>query len=298
MEQEKFRCKDCEIEKPLTPEYFYKNKKMKTGYLLYCKECKKKRKKEYRKRNKKELERKRVERIKRLEEKRENGLLVFDKTKRCYKCEKYFLRNKDNFKVAKSNTDGLSGVCKTCCARYDKLQHKRYYQENKNKILKYNKSWNKKAYKENPKRYKIYAKEMYWANPEKSKKNVALWRQKNREHWLKRSRIASQRRRARLSKLEHNLTLEEWQESLKYFDNSCAYCGAHQDDLDSSLEQDHVIPVSKGGAYKIDNIVPACKPCNTSKSTQDLIEWYKSKEYSSDARLEAIMLWIKESANA
>ena len=36
------------------------------------------------------------------------------------------------------------------------------------------------------------------------------------------------------------------------------------------LEVDHIVPRSKGGAYRIDNLITACKPCNDAKSNHDI----------------------------
>ncbi|KKN38025.1 hypothetical protein LCGC14_0757370 [marine sediment metagenome] len=45
----------------------------------------------------------------------------------------------------------------------------------------------------------------------------------------------------------------------------CAYCGSKS----SNLTQDHIIPVARGGAYSVENIVPACSACNTAKGTKE-----------------------------
>lgn len=37
--------------------------------------------------------------------------------------------------------------------------------------------------------------------------------------------------------------------------------------------KDHVVPLSKGGTNYIDNIVPACVSCNSSKRDKFLSEW-------------------------
>lgn len=47
----------------------------------------------------------------------------------------------------------------------------------------------------------------------------------------------------------------------------CVYCGA------AAVGVDHVIPTSKGGPDTIDNIVPCCLTCNTSKGDLDVAEW-------------------------
>ena len=56
-------------------------------------------------------------------------------------------------------------------------------------------------------------------------------------------------------------------------DFRCSYCGnKFKDDLwDACL--DHIIPESRGGSNKHDNLVPACRSCNSSKSTKTLDEY-------------------------
>lgn len=45
----------------------------------------------------------------------------------------------------------------------------------------------------------------------------------------------------------------------------CRYCGAGADRVE--LEVDHVTPVSLGGADVMENLVTACEPCNSGKSS-------------------------------
>lgn len=46
----------------------------------------------------------------------------------------------------------------------------------------------------------------------------------------------------------------------------CQYCGGHADSID------HVTPRSRGGANTWDNVVAACRPCNTKKRDRLLSE--------------------------
>lgn len=71
----------------------------------------------------------------------------------------------------------------------------------------------------------------------------------------------AQRRRARKRLLPATLTREQWLAIKAAYGNRCAYCGLRS----QRLTQDHVIPVSKGGGYTPDNIVPACQSCNSRK---------------------------------
>lgn len=43
------------------------------------------------------------------------------------------------------------------------------------------------------------------------------------------------------------------------------------------LSIDHLLPRIKGGEDYSDNLVWACKSCNSSKGGRDLLEWYKIK---------------------
>ncbi|HKE66408.1 MAG TPA: HNH endonuclease [Micromonosporaceae bacterium] len=76
---------------------------------------------------------------------------------------------------------------------------------------------------------------------------------------------ANRKRRAILFALGEHHTAEEWAAKLDEYGHKCAYCGTR------AVERDHVVPLSKGGTDTIDNIVPACRSCNSMKS--DRINW-------------------------
>lgn len=50
---------------------------------------------------------------------------------------------------------------------------------------------------------------------------------------------------------------------------TCTYCGVHG----TKLECDHVIPFSRGGSDKDENLATACFDCNRSKRAKTLEEW-------------------------
>ncbi|MEA3643651.1 MAG: HNH endonuclease signature motif containing protein [Lamprobacter sp.] len=50
--------------------------------------------------------------------------------------------------------------------------------------------------------------------------------------------------------------------------NICSYCGSA-----GPLALDHVIPRFIGGEDKGDNLIYACRSCNSSKGKKDLMEW-------------------------
>lgn len=45
----------------------------------------------------------------------------------------------------------------------------------------------------------------------------------------------------------------------------CAYCGCSI--ALSEMQADHIVPLHKGGADEVDNMLPACRSCNHYKST-------------------------------
>ncbi len=48
----------------------------------------------------------------------------------------------------------------------------------------------------------------------------------------------------------------------------CAYCGVGLDGTGFAV--DHIHPQALGGRHEIDNLLPACPPCNTSKGMKTL----------------------------
>ena len=67
-----------------------------------------------------------------------------------------------------------------------------------------------------------------------------------------------------------SLLLQRWAD----FGHRCAYCGASGD-----LQIEHVIPISKGGANDLGNVVPACPSCNSSKRSRDAYEWFAMQTF-------------------
>lgn len=65
------------------------------------------------------------------------------------------------------------------------------------------------------------------------------------------------------------LTLEQWRQVLEKFNHRCAYCGVKSD----HLTIDHVVPVSRGGADTVANVVPACQHCNSAKNAKTPEQW-------------------------
>jgi 5-methylcytosine-specific restriction endonuclease McrA len=46
-----------------------------------------------------------------------------------------------------------------------------------------------------------------------------------------------------------------------------------------------VLPISRGGRYTIDNVVPACRSCNASKCNDEVTGWMRRKRLDERAFL-------------
>jgi hypothetical protein len=83
---------------------------------------------------------------------------------------------------------------------------------------------------------------------------------------------AARRRKRRMARVEHDLTMEQWT-ALQAAWGGCAYCGV----TDKPLQRDCILPISRGGRYTLENVVPACSSCNTSKCNDEVTGWLRRK---------------------
>ena len=91
---------------------------------------------------------------------------------------------------------------------------------------------------------------------------------------------AARKRKRRMDRVEHDLSDDQWI-ALKEAWGGCAYCGV----TDSPLQRDCVLALSRGGRYTVDNIVPACRACNTSKCNDEVTGWLRRKRLDERAFL-------------
>ncbi len=84
-----------------------------------------------------------------------------------------------------------------------------------------------------------------------------------RKTWTMEQRIRGQNQRAQKAGARHDLTLEQWLETLKYFNHKCAYCGRCDYEF-----IEHYLPVRVAGTT-VSNCVPACARCNALKDAQN-----------------------------
>jgi len=84
-----------------------------------------------------------------------------------------------------------------------------------------------------------------------------------------------------MDRVDHDLSDVQWA-ALKSAWAGCAYCGAS----DEPLQRDCVLPLSRGGRYTLDNIVPACRSCNASKCNHEVTTWMRRKRLDEPAFLQ------------
>ena len=124
---------------------------------------------------------------------------------------------------------------------------------------------------------KVRARREYEKHRQQYIDRAEVWRKAHPERYAEIARSSAKRhpengrkrqavRRARMAGVLTTLTLQEWREILATYDASCAYCGASS----RALEQDHVVPISKGGGHTKDNVVPACRRCNARKGAKSV----------------------------
>ena len=94
-------------------------------------------------------------------------------------------------------------------------------------------------------------------------------------------RARAQRRRVkRVAASGSDLTDLQWFAILEAW-AACAYCGADG----AALQRDCVLPISRGGRYTLDNVVPACRSCNASKCNEEVTTWMRRRRLDEPAFL-------------
>ena len=215
-----------------------------------------------------------------------------NKTRICSKCKTEYPATSEFFPKDSGTKSGLYCQCKKCKNEYkrdpihEKQRGKKYRLKNANKIKIKNKQYrldnldrereyHKKYYKDNVEKIKEYYKKYCKDNAEKQKECSKRW---NKEHPAA-MRIINQRRNSQKRSLPATFTVKQWNNCKQAFDNKCAYCGKEK-----ILTQDHFVPLSKEGGYTINNIIPACKSCNSSKGGKYFSDWYPSHKFYSKRR--------------
>jgi hypothetical protein len=245
-------------------------------------------------------------------------------TKVCKGCKRELPLTAEYYNRQKTGKDGFRARCKEC----------RKHEEDKETRLERNKKWhseNKERDSENRKKYyqevqkdtntekcREYCQrnrdnvfETARAYRERNKEHLKQWQQKyDEEHREERNALQRKwrinnpertkeiankvhhKRKAISRNLPCDFTIKQWAECKERFDNKCAYCGKEKD-----LAQDHFLPLSKGGEYTKNNIVPTCQSCNSRKSNKNFFEWYPDFRHYSKRREQKILTYLGYNKN-
>lgn len=117
-----------------------------------------------------------------------------------------------------------------------------------------------------------YHRQRYWKDPEKAKKS-------GREYWAANPEKAAERNRIRCEQVKEarkkygqlaklNLSEADSEEMLS-LKTHCGLCG----DAQSKFHLDHVIPRSRGGSNKRENLQWLCATCNMAKGAMTPYEF-------------------------
>lgn len=99
----------------------------------------------------------------------------------------------------------------------------------------------------------------------------------------------------------HDISEKEWEACKKYFNYKCAYCGMPLEDhwvqyagkmILGDFHKEHKI---HDGSNGLENCIPACKSCNSSKHTAIFEEWYNIHNPNfTKSRYNKIIKWCTE----
>jgi hypothetical protein len=243
------QCNLCDVEFPVTSDFYQPEKGSKDGFKLGCRKCLSRRQMKLRKTF--------AERQAEAQAKRDAGL------RKCRVCRKWKPADLDHFSVRNINSTGLNSMCKECQAESNSRSYQRV-KSDPDLLAEYRAKSGERT------------KRWYRRNPDKTK---AIARSYRKRHPAKMRNYAS-RRRATKAQLPSDFTPKDWQNALNYFGGCCAACG-RPPGLMHTIAMDHFIPMTDPNCpgHVVSNIIPLCHGlggCNNSKSNKDPETWILS----------------------
>lgn len=182
----------------------------------------------------------------------------------CQFCENSFISRANNAKYCSSNCQER--------ARYIRAREKRiaqaakYREDNREKI----RSRRREIYASNTEKFQLANRENYLKHREERIKAAAEYQSSHPE-------IVALTRSRRRAIVKFSITTSDHKKLLHIHRGCCAYCHvkltAWGRDIETALQWDHVIPLSRGGVDGVGNLVPSCRSCNLSKNRSTVMEW-------------------------
>lgn len=214
--------------------------------------------------------------------------------KTCKKCGETLLAE-ENFYKDSGSKSGFRNACKFCERKRSKEYHFKNHDKNKKRLKRY--------HQEDINRHSERLKKYYEKNKESVLEYKSGYREENREILRQRQTIYRksdkgkvttamnrQIRRHRNKLVLTTLTPEQWKNCINHFEGKCCYCGSSEE-----LQQEHFVPLSKGGGYTKDNILPSCGTCNAKKYNLSFADWYPNYLHYDEAREQKILKYLNYS---
>lgn len=193
--------------------------------------------------------------------------------KTCSRCGEVKPATTEFYYKNKSASDGLFPYCIDCNKKKTKTWRKDNPDKHKKLYLKRNST---------PKQQES----MYEGN--KKRRETGEYRK-----WQQNNTDKTKGYNLKRAHKNHDITDKEWLECKEYFNFECAYCGIsealHKELHNQQLHKEHV---DHSGSNGIDNCVPSCKHCNSSKHTYHVDEWYTKQEFYNIDKLYKIIKWL------
>ena len=139
----------------------------------------------------------------------------------------------------------------------------------------------REKYSKDPKKKIAKTREYHLAHPEWSKETLRKWHVENRDRRYQavKERLATdpefveyrkevqarserERRARKINSTTEKITKKDYEKLLVKYNNQCWICEVEL----TTVFWDHVQPLAKGGAHTVDNLRPACNPCNVRKN--------------------------------
>lgn len=186
--------------------------------------------------------------------------------KRCSKCGRWWPATLEFFRPGHRQ-------CRSC----ERETSINYYRANRDERLQKMKAWKDARRPE----LREQRRKRYHADPETERASHRKWLKKNRERTRVYARSHNRKpevraRRAEVQRARFHrsrgapgvFTTADIARLRKSQHDRCYYCGKKQ-----KLTVDHIVPLSRGGSNSPDNIVLACRSCNSSKNDRLPHEW-------------------------
>jgi hypothetical protein len=182
------------------------------------------------------------------------------KTKVCNTCKRELEATSDNFSSNKKAKDGFNRKCKQCVNVYAA----EYRKNNKEKISISNKT-----------------------RRDKIREKIKIYNSEYKAKYKHIVRLSKDKRADLIKSYDVSFSRRDWENCKNHFSYRCAYC--HKE---AKMTKDHFIPVSKGGEFTINNIIPCCLQCNVSKHDKYFYEWYHKQNFYSKKREQKILNYL------